>query len=124
MIENELKEFIRNRYGSVRAFVQTTDLPYTTVDNILKRGIRNSSLSNVLKLCNALGISADHLAEEKIVPVSAPYTMEMGVYFDNVKRSVPRLTMDGIPITPEELETVFSAIQVGIGMVKHDRSLR
>ena len=67
--EDRLKDYILSNYKSIRSFVATIDLPYTTVDGILKRGIENSSLGNVFKICRALSIDADELANGKIVPV-------------------------------------------------------
>lgn len=64
--EKKLKELILSRYKSIREFTLEIDIPYTTLDSIFKRGIGNSSVSNVLKVCNALHISADALAEGRI----------------------------------------------------------
>ena len=68
-IEERLKELILKRYHSVREFTIENDIPYTTVHSIFKRGIGNSSVTNVIKICKALGISADALADGEIVPV-------------------------------------------------------
>ena len=70
-IEEKLKEYILSKYKSLRHYVNTSgiDVPYTTIDGIFKRGIYNSSISNILKLCQNLNISADELANGNIVPV-------------------------------------------------------
>ena len=67
--EEKLKDLILRRYHSVREFSITTDIPYTTLDSILKRGVGNSSVTNVIKICKTLGISVDALADGEIVPV-------------------------------------------------------
>lgn len=67
--EDKLKELILSRYKSIREFTLAIDFPYTTLDSIFKRGIGNSSITNVLKICNALHISADALADGRIEPV-------------------------------------------------------
>lgn len=66
IIEQKLKELILERYQSVREFTIQHDIPYTTLDSIFRRGVGNSSVNNVIKICKALGISADALAEGKI----------------------------------------------------------
>jgi len=65
--EELLKEEILKNYRSIREFTQNIDIPYSTVDTILKRGVKNSSVDNVIKICNALGISADSLIDGEIV---------------------------------------------------------
>lgn len=63
MLEEKIKELIIEKYGSVRQFALKIDIPYTTIDSILKRGIDNSNVSNVIKMCKALGISVDKSIE-------------------------------------------------------------
>lgn len=67
-IEIELKELIINKYGSVREFSKIVDMPYTTIVSIFQRGIGNSSVNNVTKICKELKISVDELADGKIMP--------------------------------------------------------
>lgn len=56
MNEKELRELIERRYGSVRQFSIEIGMPASTINSILKRGIANSNVENVLKICSALGI--------------------------------------------------------------------
>ena len=44
MLESKLKEIIIEKFGSIRQFSLSIDIPYTTVDSILKRGIDNSNV--------------------------------------------------------------------------------
>lgn len=67
--EEKLKQFILMHYSSIREFTQEIDMPYSTMATILKRGLDNASVTNVIKICQALGISVDDLAEGRIVPV-------------------------------------------------------
>ena len=67
-MEEELKKLIIEKYGSIRKFAINIDIPYTTIDSILKRGIDNSNVSNVIKICKALNISLDQsLNENRII---------------------------------------------------------
>ena len=65
MLEEKLKNLIIEKYGSVRQFSFKIDIPYTTVDSILKRGIDNSNVGNVIKMCKALDLSLDSLIDDK-----------------------------------------------------------
>lgn len=66
-IEERLKDLILERYKSLREFTTIADIPYTTLDSILKRGVGNSSVSNVIKICKKLNISLDELMDGNIV---------------------------------------------------------
>lgn len=70
-IEQELKALIVKRYGSAKNFALEINMPNSTLDNIFRRGVLNSSVANIIKICNALEISADELADGKIVSRSA-----------------------------------------------------
>ena len=65
-IERKLKELIKEQYGSVSEICRQVGMPVTTLDTILKRGIANSNITNIIKITNALNISADALAEGRI----------------------------------------------------------
>lgn len=56
MKEHDLRELIESKYGSVRQFSLSINMPSSTINSILNRGILNSNVDNVLKICNALGI--------------------------------------------------------------------
>lgn len=73
-IEDSLKNLILSRYRSVREFTTTIDMPYSTMDSIFKRGIRKANMDNIIKICNALEISADALANGEIVS-NKPHTI-------------------------------------------------
>jgi hypothetical protein len=69
-IEIELKETITERYGSIKKFCEKVGMPWTTLDSILKRGIGNANITNVLKITHELGIDAESLASGVIRPAS------------------------------------------------------
>lgn len=47
-LELKIKEMIIERYGSIKKFSEVIDMPWTTLDSILKRGFANSNITNVL----------------------------------------------------------------------------
>lgn len=66
-VEDRLKALILSKYKSIREFTNSIDMPYSTFDSILKRGIANSNITNVLRISNALGIDTEKLADGEIV---------------------------------------------------------
>lgn len=75
-IEEKLKDLILTKFKSIREFTQIIDMPYSTFSTIMSRGLENSSVTNVIKICKALGISADALADGRIVHVSNDHQVE------------------------------------------------
>ena len=69
MIENKIKELILSNYGSLNYFCKKINIPYSTLDSILKRGIGKANVINVIKICNELGISVDSLKQGIIQPI-------------------------------------------------------
>ena len=65
MLEEQIKKLIIEKYGSVRQFALKINVPGTTVGTILQRGIDNSNVGNVIKICKALNLSIDSLVENK-----------------------------------------------------------
>lgn len=65
-IEEEIKRIVITKYGSIRQFANDIEIPYTTIQSIFNRGINNAGMQNVIKICQALGIDTDALAEGRI----------------------------------------------------------
>lgn len=99
MLENKLKELIIEKFGSIRQFSLKIDIPYTTVDSILKRGIDNSNVGNVIKMCKALNLSIDNLLDNKetISNLNFDNAKLIDLPNDNVKIPVLGRIPAGIP---------------------------
>ncbi len=69
--EELLKHYILSKYTSIKEFANAIELPYGTVDGVIRRGILNSGTDNVAKVCSALGISIDALLQGRIEEVSS-----------------------------------------------------
>ena len=128
--EDKLKELILKRYHSVREFTIENDLPYTTIHSIFKRGIGNSSVNNVIKICKALGISADALADGEIVPVKTrkaaaePNKTDVQDILADTKDALihsGKITLDGNPIGKAGIESIIDAIDVGVEIAKRKK---
>lgn len=128
-IEEKLKKHILSNYKSIREFVQSAGLPYSTVDGILKRGIANSSIGNVLKICKALEISADELANGNIVPAKKeePRHFILSdlaktlVFVKTHQEEFEDLTIDGQTLTPFEFETILNSLNLSISIIRDHR---
>lgn len=72
-IETKLKELIISRYGSLKKFTDTIDMPWTTLDSILKRGVLKSNITSLLRITKELNIDTESLASGKITDTNQPY---------------------------------------------------
>lgn len=66
--EQQLKDLVINKYGSIRNFALQIEMPYSTVDSIFKRGILNASVTNIIRICDVLEISVDSLSRGIVEP--------------------------------------------------------
>ena len=66
MIEQELKELIIKKYNSLSKFAEQIDLAWTTLDGVLKRGVKKANITSLIKICNGLNIECEALYYGKI----------------------------------------------------------
>ena len=127
-IEEKLQELILTRYHSIREFTIDIDIPYTTIHSIFRRGIDNSSLSNVIKICKALNISADALADGEIVFIKKQKAAEQPIndrleiteIIEDTKDLLThrKITINGEPISKKGIESIIDAMEIGAQMAK------
>ena len=131
-IEEKLKNYILTIYKSVREFVQYADIPYSTMDGILKRGIRNSSIGNILKICEALQISADELANNRIVPIDRMdidhklVVFEIPELISNIKNNeqpLPEFTIDDQFLTKDEWNIILNGLTISVEFIRDQRRM-
>lgn len=123
-IEEKLKKTIIFQYGSLRAFTMQKNLTYANVDSILRRGIKNATWTSVKNLCAALGISADQLANEKIIPIADDKRIndvDAIIQFTRTNMKDNDLKIDGKPMTENEIEMLLDGIDIAIGIIKRNR---
>lgn len=128
--EEKLKAYILKKYHSLREFTLEVDMPYSTVTSVLKRGIDNSSIANVVKICRALGISTDALANGEIVPMitkiesTVDDTTEIKDIISDTKEILnrrPNLTIDGEPIDKDNINSLIDAIDIGVEIARRKK---
>ena len=128
-VEEKLKDLIIEQYGSISEFSSKISMPNSTLVSVLKRGIHNSSVTNIIKICKALGISTDELAHDRIVPLHA--TMQNKSHMTDIEKIVEytkrnlqdydNLTIGGKPMSQNEIEMLLDALDIGIGIIKRNR---
>lgn len=80
-MERKLKDLIITRYGNLNKFCEVIDMPWTTLDSILKRGISKANITNVIKITKELNIDTENLASGVITEkVNEPQTL--AAHFD------------------------------------------
>lgn len=97
-VEQDLKNLILKKHRSIRHFSEETGIPYSTIDSIFKRGIANSSVSNIIRICRALGIDADSLGDGIVEPRRKEITAAAAHF------SIDKLTPEGIDRYMEFME--------------------
>ena len=123
-IEDKLKDYILTRYKSVREFSQVANLPNSTVKSVLSRGVNNSSLSVVIKICNTLHLSADALANGEIKAREDIYTKpitDVKIILDDTKNKLKHtnhLTIDGNEVDIEIIDPLLESLEIGYEMSK------
>lgn len=70
--EELLKNYILRRYKSIRSFCLQADIPYSTMENLLKNGVMKSSVTIVLLICNYLNIDIEALIDGEIKEKRTP----------------------------------------------------
>lgn len=81
-LELNLKTLIIQEYGSLKKFTEIIDMPWTTLDSILKRGVANSNITNVLKITRELGLDAERLVDGEIYKNSPEQPTTLAAHFD------------------------------------------
>lgn len=100
-IEEQLKQMMINHSGSINKFASDVGLPYSTVASILNRGVKNANVQNIIKVCHALNISADELANGRI-------TTTWDLLVKNKESTVP---FDFFKLTPENQARLIAYYQ-------------
>lgn len=127
-IEDKLKEFIIEKHGSILAFSNEIGLPNSTMMGILKRGVHNSSISNIITVCNALHISVDALAVDLIVEIPSgnenKNTVELYELLQDFKaklKTYDSITVKGNSLTKQELKDIEKMISLSYQFMEYKK---
>lgn len=122
-IEEELKQFIIENFGSITNFCKQIGMSQSTLSTIFKRGIQRTSITKIFAICDGLGISADALAEGKIIAKE-----DYGKSDVELDRALRLLTysyylgIDKKRLSPEEYEFVKNNLELTIEILRKKRN--
>lgn len=128
-IENRLKRIILEKYGSMREFSKQIGMSQSTFATIMNRGIHKASINNVIKICQALEISADELANDKIVPINGEVQKiikktEINELLAYTQENIDQLrcfTVDGKQMNNAEIELFLDGVNLTIELIRKRR---
>ena len=118
-VEERLKELIIKQYGTMKEFTDHIGIPNSTFANILRRGVQNANVLTIIKICQALEISTDDLAEGKIVPLKRPEEPPTRIedIIDSAKQQLlngDNLTLDDRPVSKQDILTIINAYDMAL----------
>lgn len=118
-VEERLKKLIIKQYGTMKEFTDHIGIPNSTFANILRRGVQNANVLTIIKICQALEISTDDLAEGKIVPLKRPEEPSTRIedIIDNAKQQLlngDNLTLDNKPVSKQDIWTIINAYDMAL----------
>lgn len=64
--EQQLRDEILKNFRSVRAFCSAYEIPYSTVDNIFRRGLSGVTISTAIQICDTLGLDIEAFSQGRI----------------------------------------------------------
>lgn len=122
-VEERLKELIIEKYGTMKDFTDKIGIPNSTFANILRRGVQNANVLTIIKICQALCISTDDLAEGRIVPTSRiiPQPKRIEDIIFNTKQELlnaEHLTLDDQTISEAELKSFILSLDMIVELEK------
>lgn len=129
-VEDNLKDLILERYGSMIEFSKKIGMANSTVATILNRGVHKASIANVIKICEELDISADALANDKIIPNSkkqdflqSPTELDEIISIAKLNIIAYDITIDGEKVDKDIKEMLVDVLELSSEFIKkqHNR---
>ena len=104
-------------------------MPYSTVATIFSRGIDNSSVTTIIKICKELNISVDELANGRIVTLTHDDQgkTEIRDIINDLKSKIltyDDLTIDGEPADQLDRLAIVSALEMAIEIGSRHTEMR
>lgn len=124
-IEQNLKDMIISRYGSVKEFTTAAGIPNSSFVSIVNRGINTANISSLSKICEALNISMDELCAGRIAPVTAKsprFAPDVASSVNILKyglKSLDTLEIDGIPLQDTERRMLYAMLDGVVDVLRN-----
>jgi predicted XRE-type DNA-binding protein len=131
-IEEQLKVLIIKQYGTLGTFTKKIGMPQSTFATIMRRGIHRASVDNIIIICKELDISADYLAQDKIVPndsimKSRSVFTELTAMIEYMKMNLDDcvdFTIEGIPLSQKEATFLLDTLEANVDFLIRKREMR
>ena len=107
-IEEQLRDLMIKKSGSVNKFSQEIGVPQSTIFSIFQRGVGKANINSIIAICKALNISTDELAEGRITPLNIE-TMPEGTYRGGEQK--PDIWIEYESLSDKDKEQVISYIR-------------
>ena len=127
-IEEQLKQYIIQKYGGLTKFAPHTKLPYSTIQSILRRGVTNCNGQNLQAICDALEINPTALIEGRIEPkakvlfdADTKFYTDVDYYLSFLKDDNSDLSLDGVMLTFEEKKYVKDYMSIFVDLMRQKR---
>jgi len=62
----KLTALMEENHDTVASLSRKSEVPYTTIDGLFKKGYANARISTVAAICTAYGVSMDYLIRDEI----------------------------------------------------------
>jgi len=91
--EEILKEYILKKHKSIRGFSNESKIPYSTIDNVIRRGLGNAGVGTVMEICNRLEIDVESLYKYSQIVEKTPEVLTLTHPLDiRIGRKLTRLS--------------------------------
>lgn len=120
-IEDELRDYILDRYSSLKEFSEVAGIAHSTLYTILIRGLSNAKVGNIIKICQTLNISADALAEGRIefkLDWSNKVLDVKDIVNDTKLKLASAVTIEGKQVDSDIVESLSDALDLGYELTK------
>ena len=117
-IEQKLKDLIISRYDNIYTFTKSIGIPNSTFASIMQRGIMNSNVGSLFKICKSLDLSMDKLCEGEIVFLSdlpEPDPLSVNSRIDALCTDLhtqKNITVDGSQISEKRAADIATLLQL------------
>lgn len=128
-IEDNLKELILLRYGTMINFSQAVNISNSTLSSIISRGVHNASVNNINKICKALDISADGLANNQIIPTTEKTSdekhfkslNEMIAYLEYLLHTNENMKHEGETLTDNDKQFIIDMMECSCHILEKNK---
>ena len=121
-IENELRDLIILRYGTINNFCKKEGVANSTISTIFSRGVQNANVTTIIRICKALHISTDALAEGQIVFNSSNDEEHLEltdlITMLEVQRGSLRLSLDGRPLEADDIDDLIRLSKLSVDFLR------